>query len=123
MVNKNTGAAIASEVELADTFWRRFRGLMFRRRFPRGRALLFKFRKPGRYSVHMFFTRFPIDLVYIDSKFRVVEVRADIRPWRIHRPKAVAKYLIELPRGTIARARIRVGHKISSKGKSFNPGE
>lgn len=117
LVDRTTGKLLASEVELADTFWRRFRGLMLRGKFPRGAALLFSFHKPGRYGVHMFFVRFPIDLVYLDSGFKVVEVRARLKPWRFYRPKIAVSHLIELPAGAIPRARVEIGHKISLKGK------
>ncbi|HID60939.1 MAG TPA: DUF192 domain-containing protein [Hadesarchaea archaeon] len=120
LVNKNNGAVIAREVEPADTFWRRLRGLMLRGKFPRGKALLFKFKNPGRHSIHMFFVRFPIDLIYLDSGFRVVEARAWLRPWHLHRPKTVANYLIELPAGTIQRKGISTGHKLSLKDKNFS---
>lgn len=120
LINRSTGKLLASEVELVDTFWRRFRGLMLRRRFPRGKALLFKFTKPGRHSVHMWFVRFPIDLVYLDLNFRVVELRVRLKPWRFYRPKATANYLIELPTGTISLSHLKIGHKISLEGKSFN---
>lgn len=121
LINEGTGKIIASEVELADSFLRRFRGLMFRRRFPPGKALFFKFNKPGRHGVHMSFVWFPIDLVYLDPGFKVVEVHTRLKPWRMHRPKAVAKYLIELPAGVATRVRIRIGHKILLEGKVFNP--
>jgi len=117
LVDCTTGKLLASEVELADTFWRRFRGLMLRGKFSQGKALLFKFPKPGRRGVHMWFVRFSIDLVYLDSSFRVVELRAQLKPWRFHRPRAIVSYLIELPAGTISRARVQVGHEISLKGK------
>jgi hypothetical protein len=118
LVDRTTGKLLASKVELADTFRRRFRGLMFRRKFQRGKALLFKFPRPGRYAVHMWFVRFSIDLIYLNSSFRVVELRARLKPWRFHRPKAVANYLIELPTGAISRARVEVGHRISLERKS-----
>ncbi len=121
MVDRNTGKLLASEIELADTFWRRFRGLMFRRKFQQGKALLFKFSKPGRYAVHMWFVWFPIDLIYLDSSFRVVELRAGLKSWRFYRPKAIVNYLIEAPVGTISHAGVRVGHKISLEGKGFKP--
>lgn len=117
LVNLTTGELLASEVELADTFWRRFKGLMLRRKFQRGKALLFKFPKPGRRGVHMWFVRFSIDLVYLNSSFRVVELRMQLKPWRFYRPKSTVNYLIELPAGTISRARVEVGHKISLEGK------
>lgn len=117
LVDETTKKVIASEVELADSFWRRFRGLMFRRKFPPGKAMLFDFKKLGRHGVHMSFMWFPIDLVYLDSDFKVVEVRARLKPWRFYRPKALAKYLIELPAGVVDRTRIRVGHKILPREK------
>ena len=121
LVDRTAGEILALDVELANTFWGRLRGLMFRRRFPHGRALLFKFRKPGRHSVHMFFVRFPIDLIYLNSDFKVVELRARLKPWRVYRPKTAVSHLVELPAGTIARSGVGIGHKISLEGKSFNP--
>ena len=120
LIGEDTGKIIAGEVELADSFWRRFRGLMFRRRFPSGKALFFKFNKPGRHGVRMYFVRFPIDLVYLDSSFKVVEVRARLKPWRMYWLKAVAKYLIELPAGVVTRVQIRIGHKILLEGGLSN---
>ena len=113
MIDRTTGRVLANRVKLADTFWRRFRGLMFRREFHRGQALLFNLKKPGRYGVHMFFVRFPIDLLYLNSNFSVIEVRSALCPWRIHRPKVKASYIVELPAGTISRARIKLEHKLT----------
>lgn len=113
LVDKTTGKVLANRVKLADTFWRRFRGLMFRRRFPRGSAMLFKLFKPGRYGIHMFFVRFPIDLLYLNSRFVVVELREGLKPWHMHRPKAIANYLVELPASTVSRLKVKIGHKIA----------
>jgi len=113
LINKTTGRVLANKVELADTFWRRFRGLMLRRNFRRGQALLFKLLKPGRHGVHMFFVMFPIDLLYLDSSFSVIDMRQALRPWQVHRPGVEASYIVELPAGTISRARIKLGHKLT----------
>lgn len=113
LIVQTAGKILAQNVEVADTFWRRFRGLMLRRRFPRGSALLFKLSRPGRYGVHMFFVRFPIDLLYLNSKFLVIDMCQTLRPWRVHRPKVKANYIVELPAGTISRARIKLGHKLT----------
>lgn len=110
--NKSTAKLVLSEAEVADSFWKRFRGLMLRRKFPRGGALLFKFKKPGRYSIHMFFMRFPIDLVYLDFGFKVVETRERLKPWRVYMPKNKSQYLLELPEGTVSRLKIKIGQKI-----------
>ncbi len=112
LANRTKGRIIANRVERADSFWKRFRGLMFRRKFSAGDALLFKLSRPRRYSIHMFFVRFPIDLLYLDSKFTVVELRPRLKPWRTYRSKAKASYLVELPAGTISRTRAKVGDKL-----------
>jgi uncharacterized membrane protein (UPF0127 family) len=113
LIDESNGNVLASRVELADSFWKRFRGLMLRGRFPEGSALFFTPPKPGRYGIHMFFVRFPIDLLYLDSGYVVVELRERLRPWRMHRPKMIANYLIELPEGTISRSKVEIGHKVT----------
>jgi uncharacterized membrane protein (UPF0127 family) len=113
LVDCMTRKVLADKVELAETFWRRFLGLMFRRNFRKGQALLFKLAKSGRYGVHMFFVRFPIDLLYLNQDFVVVDIRRELGPWRIHRPKVKANYIIELPTGTISRTRTKIGHKLA----------
>jgi uncharacterized membrane protein (UPF0127 family) len=113
-VDLDTGRTIAKRVEIADSFFRRFRGLMLRRSLEVDKALLFKFKNLGRHSVHMFFMRFPIDLVYLDSSSRVVEIKKSLKPWRVHVSKVDSKFLLELPGGAVDRSKIDLGHKISA---------
>jgi len=120
LVDEDTGVVIARDVKVADGFFGRFRGLMLKREFYEGEALFFIFKRPGRNSVHTFFMKFPIDLIYLDSSYTVVEIRNFLKPWHLHRSRAVSSYLIELPAGTVSRFKVKLGHKIS-RGKSFNP--
>jgi hypothetical protein len=110
LINKTTGRVLANEVELAVTFWRRFRGLMFRRNF---KALFLKLPKSGRRSIHTFFLMFPIDVIFLDSNFFVIAICQRLKPWRIHRPKKDASYIVELPAGTISRKNVKTGHKLT----------
>jgi hypothetical protein len=96
---------------------------MFKRRFERGEALFFEFGKPARHAVHMLFVKFPIDLVYLDSRFKVVETREGLKPWRFYRPKLPAKYLVELPAGSVRKLNIKKGHALRLRLRNpFNPG-
>ncbi len=113
LVDKNTGIVIARDVKTAASFFSRFRGLMLKGELRDGEALFFDFGKPGRNSVHMFFMRFPIDVVYLDSSCTVVEIRERLNPWHFHRSKVDSKYMIELPAGAISRFKVELGHKIS----------
>jgi uncharacterized membrane protein (UPF0127 family) len=59
-------------------------------------------------SVHMFFMRFPIDVVFLDRGWRVVGIRHDLRPWRVAGARRAVAAL-ELPAGAAAEAGIEVG--------------
>jgi uncharacterized membrane protein (UPF0127 family) len=73
------------------------RGLMFSP--PRDLALVFLFRKTRRVSLHMFFVRFPIDVLYLDEIGTVLEIKRNFRPWSVYRPRCKCRSLIECPAG------------------------
>jgi uncharacterized membrane protein (UPF0127 family) len=101
------GSAIA-DVELADSLWSRFMGLMGRRELPQGGGICIR---PCS-SIHMFFMRFAIDAVFVDRDGAVVRVYDSIKPWRVTRVVRKAKACIELPAGTAAAARLGVGERL-----------
>lgn len=107
--NCSRGVAVATRGELAASLWTRFRGLMFRSSFNVEQALVID---PCT-SIHMFFMRFPIDVIYVDREDRVVRVQQGLRPWRVG-PLFTngARYVVELPVGTIARTGTSVGDSI-----------
>ncbi len=94
------GTVVADHVEVADTLWTRFVGLMFRRELLPGHGLAIR---PCN-SIHMFFMRFALDVVFVDGDGRVVRVLDSIRPWRASTLVRGAKAAIELPAGTAARS-------------------
>lgn len=79
----------------AETFWKRFRGFMLKR--SANYALLFDKCK----SVHTFFMRFDLDIVYLDDKKRVVKVIRSLKPFRIVLPVKNAVSILEIPSGVI----------------------
>ena len=64
------------KLEYADTFWRRFCGLMFRKQLPPGQGLLLA---PCN-GVHMCFMRFAIDAIFVDKDYRVLKIAPNLRP-------------------------------------------
>ena len=64
---KNSDSEKIFQLEIADTFLKRFLGLMGRKKIPEGQGLLIL---PCN-SIHMMFMRFSIDAVYIDENFVV----------------------------------------------------
>ena len=99
------GTVVAEHLEIADTIWSRFMGLMFRGELPAGHGLLI--RPCG--SIHMFFMRFALDAAFVDGDGRVIRVYCGLRPWRTTRFIRGAKACLELPAGTLSAAGVGVG--------------
>ena len=89
---------------VATSFASRFRGLMGVAELPAGSGILF----PGTSSVHTHFMRFPIDVVFLDSGWRIVSVVAALRPWRFAAAKR-ASTVLELAPGECERLDVAEG--------------
>jgi uncharacterized membrane protein (UPF0127 family) len=95
--NLTTGEAIATSVEICDTFWKRGRGLMFRRTLADDDALLFTHHveSTSATTIHMFFVFFDIGVIWLDAQKRVVDAKL-ARPFRpYYAPRRPAQYFIE----------------------------
>src|SRR5580765_4581995 len=97
-------SVICGRCEVADTAFTRMRGLLGRRVLPPGQGL---FIEPA-WSVHTWFMRFPIDVVFLDRDLCVLRIAESVRPWRIA-GKRGARAALELAAGTAERAGLAVG--------------
>lgn len=87
---------LIERLEVAISWWARFRGLMMRRELLPGSAL--RIEPCG--SIHMMFMRFPIDAVFYDADHRVTRVARRLRPWTgIATGGRGARGVIEMPAG------------------------
>ena len=86
---------VADRVSVADTFFPRLRGLMFRKALPPGEGLLLK----NCSAIHCFFMRFPIDVVYLDDRMQVVATET-VKPWHPGKIFPGVKHVLELGAGT-----------------------
>ena|SRR5437016_3156364 len=103
----DAGEVVVERCLVADRPWSRMRGLLGRASLPAGEGLLL--RPAG--SVHTFFMRFPIDVVFLDRELEVVGVAAELRAWRMAGRRG-AKAALELAAGEAARRGIRVGERL-----------
>ena len=95
--NEASNEILAQTVTRCDTFWKRLRGLMFRRSLAEGEVLLFveKRESVAQTSIHMLFVFFPIAVVWLDGQRRVVD-KALARPFRpYYAPSRPARYYVE----------------------------
>lgn len=108
LFNRENGNVIAMKLREADTFWKRLRGLMFEPELPIGTALHIV---PCR-SIHTFFMRFPIDVLYLDRNRKVVAAEERILPRRMGKLVRDADSVLELPAGSIRATSTEVGQTV-----------
>ena len=104
VTNLTRSTTLATRLTKADTPETRKKGLLGRGSLPPGEGLWIV---PCQ-SIHMFFMRFPIDLVYIDRKHRVRKVRSGVKPWRIS-ACLTAHSVLELPAGVVRKTDTQPG--------------
>lgn len=97
LLNRGTGQVVVPDLRLATTFWRRFRGLQFRRSLAEGEGLLLV---PCR-SVHTHWMRFAISIAAIDEQGVVLEHRASVAPWRIVSAPPATRAILEAAAGAL----------------------
>lgn len=108
LINTATDTVVAHQVELANTFGQRLRGLMCRREMPTGSAMLLY---PCN-AVHTCFMRFAIDVVFLDRDGKVLEIVHNLSPFRYAGPVKESIMVVELPTGEAATAGIDINHKL-----------
>ena len=89
----HNGVMLIQHLDLALRFDRRFLGYMGKPAPPTGHAL---YLAPCR-SIHTFFMRFPLDLIFVDRELRIVRLVRNLPPWRIARGGRLTFGVIEIP--------------------------
>jgi len=95
---------IADKVEIADSFMSRLIGLVGKKSLSEGTALVLK---PCN-SIHTFFMRFSIDVVFLDRDNLVIHVIPKMRSYRFSGIVKKAWSAIELPSGSISKHNINI---------------
>ncbi|MDV2581348.1 DUF192 domain-containing protein [Alkalibacillus haloalkaliphilus] len=108
VTNLRNGAEIASELKAADTFLKRLKGLMFQKSLNSGCGLHII---PCQ-SVHTFFMRFPIDVIYVNESLEVVGLDQRLSPYRFGKFRKHAKSVIEVESGVIEKTDTQIGDKL-----------
>ena len=108
VVNCRSGALLGARVALAVGIRSRLQGLLGRSELAPGEGLWLE---PCA-SIHMFFMRFAIDVVFVDRQGAVVKPCKQVAPWRLASGGRRAQAALELPVGTIERSDTRVGDRL-----------
>jgi uncharacterized membrane protein (UPF0127 family) len=107
--NSQRESLLGEAIEVADTSVRKVKGLLGRECLEDGQGLLFK----GCSSLHTFFMRFPIDIVFLDRSCKVLKLARDVKPFKLVAAPWRAYYALELPAGAITRSETRLGDRLT----------
>jgi uncharacterized membrane protein (UPF0127 family) len=105
VLNINRNQLLADQVKLANTFFKRLRGLLFTKSLPNGEALLIQ---PCN-SIHAFGMAYSIDALFLDKENIVIATLSNLKPGQLSQLYWQARSCLELPAGTIAQSGTAIG--------------
>jgi uncharacterized membrane protein (UPF0127 family) len=113
-------AGVRLSVEVVDTLAERGRGLSGREMLPENSGMLFVFDTPGRYGFWMYGMKFPLDIIWIDERLRVVYFVENAQPCvnicETYEPPADALYVLEVNAGFVKKYGLKVGDVVELGG-------
>ncbi len=108
ILNHSKKTQIADTCRIAKNFFPRFMGLMGKKNLSEGSCLIIT---PCN-SIHMFFMKIPLDIIFIDKNSKVLHIIESIKPWRISKIIRNSHSVIELPVGTLSKSKTTIGDQL-----------
>lgn len=111
---KNTGDTLdlVFDIEIAETDFEQTTGLMYRKSMEKNRGMLFIYpdERP-RGGFYMKNTYIALDLIYLDSNDKIVDINENTKPFSETPVPSVipAKYVLEVNAGTVENLGLEVG--------------
>ena len=94
---KSDRRVVAERALLANSFLKRFKGLMFNKKMKGYDAIMLK---PCN-SIHTFFMNYAIDAIFLDKKLKIIKIKRNLKPWRITPVYFYSASVIELEGGCL----------------------
>jgi uncharacterized protein len=106
---RSDGAIACERCTVADRMLSRMKGLLGRKDLATGEGILIR---PAP-SIHTFFMRFPIDVVFLSRQGEVLKIAEHVAPWRA-RSCRHSYAVLELAAGEAGRCGLAVGERIDT---------
>ena len=76
------------------------KGLMFSKKLKDNQAVVLDVKNYSDVILHMWFVFFSIDVVWVDEKLKVIDLKHNVKPFTFYlKPKSKPRYIIELNSG------------------------
>ena len=96
VLNQTKDTILVEQLRLANSFFRRLKGLLGTRELPKGEALLIR---PCN-AIHMFGMRYALDIAFVSRENRILQTIRALQPGQTAKCSQAA-YVLELPCGTL----------------------
>ena len=96
---------LSGNIKTADSFFQKLFGLMFSAPLKEGEGLLID----NCSSIHTFWMRYPIDVLFLDSNNKVIRFFEDLKPFRVTPFIRGAQKTVELKSGSVRACSLKTG--------------
>lgn len=97
---------VLSDVKVANGFFKRLTGLIFRKNILDSEGLLFE----NCCSIHTLWMRFALDVVFLDSNNRILRIISNLKPFRFTPVVKKSIKILELKAGISSELGIETGY-------------
>ncbi|MDQ2730772.1 MAG: DUF192 domain-containing protein [Armatimonadota bacterium] len=109
---------LAERADIADSMWKLLVGLIPYRSLAQQGGLVL----PRTGSIHTTFLRFPIDVMFLDSKGIIIGMRQEVKPFRVAIAPRGTRTTVELPASCLRSAACVVGDLVVISKQAEFPG-
>jgi len=109
LIDENKKELIAAEIMEANSFFDKLFGLVTRRKLKGREGFLIK----NCSSIHTFWMRYSIDVVFLDKNNQVLAIYYDLKPFRTTPFIKNAFFALELKSGVVKKSSLKPGDLIS----------
>jgi uncharacterized protein len=109
LINKTNNTVISENVMVANTFFKRLKGLMFTSELPEHNALHIVPCK----EIHTFNMKYSIDVLYLDKNNNILAIDEDMKPGKIGKRIINAVSVLELPSGKVRKLEVKIGQTVT----------
>ena len=110
ILNRTREIVLGTRIELADSWWARLRGYLGRKNPPLpGEGILLV----SCSAIHTYGMQFELDVIFLDAGGMVLQTISDMQRWTRSPRVAGARYVLEVPSGTIRRTGTSIGDALT----------
>ncbi len=107
--------AVVQTVKI-DRICRRFFSKCLGLMFSRKQNIVLEFSKEQMIGLHMFFVFYPIDIVFLNKKKKIVEIKRNLKPFRFYKSRKKAKYAVEIQKGKLNKSTTNLKLVLGGRG-------